>query len=189
MEEEKKVLIKGERIQLRTTVKRDMDLKVKWYNDPDVNKTLILPEQLELQKTYEWFERVQKSDSREDWVIETLDGKPIGMIGIKDLNKNNKSGLLYIVIGGKSYWGKGLGYEAELLAIHYCFKHLKLHRVLGSALEHNVGSIKVINKIGFHLDGTFRDEYFADGEYYDVHRYSILKNEFYEKHPELEEMS
>jgi RimJ/RimL family protein N-acetyltransferase len=189
MEEEKKVLIRGQRIQLRTTVKSDMELKVKWYNDPEVNRTLILPEKLELQKTYEWFERAQKDESREDWVIETRDGEAIGVVGIKEIKKNNRSGLLYIVIGEKEYWGKGLGLEAELLTIHYGFKHLNLHRVLGSALENNPASIAVMEKVGFHHDGISRDEYFANGRFYDVHRYSILGHEFYEKHPEFEEMS
>jgi RimJ/RimL family protein N-acetyltransferase len=102
MREEKQVLIRGERIQLRAAVKEDMKLKVMWYNDPEVNRTLVLPEKLELKKTYEWFERAQQGDSREDWIIETLDGKAIGLIGIKEINKNNNSGLLYIVIGEKN---------------------------------------------------------------------------------------
>jgi len=189
MKEEKKVIISSQHLQLRKMVREDMELKVGWYNDPEVNKTLVLPEKLELKKTYEWFERAQQGDSREDWIIETLDGKAIGLIGIKEINKNNKSGSLYIVIGDKNYWGKGLGYEAELLAIHYSFRHLKLHRVLGGALENNPASIAVVNKIGFHHDGTSRDEYFADGMYYDFHRYSILEDEFYQKHPEFRERS
>jgi RimJ/RimL family protein N-acetyltransferase len=187
MREEKQVLIRGERIQLRTAAKEDMKLKVMWYNDPEVNRTLVFPEKLELQKTYEWFEHARRSGSREDWMIETLDGEAIGVIGIKEINKNNNSGLLYIVIGEKKYWGKGLGCEAELLAIHYCFKYLKLHRVLGGALENNPASIAVINKIGFHHDGISRDEYFADGRYYNFNRYSILEDEFYQRHPELKE--
>ncbi len=187
MGEDKRVLIRGEHIQLRTTVREDMELKVKWYNNPDVNRTLVLPEKPELQKTYEWFEKAQHSDSRQDWVIETLDGKAIGVIGVREINKNNRSGLLYIVIGEKDYWGKGLGYEAELLAIHYCFKNLRLHRVLGTALENNPASIAVVNKIGFHHDGVSRDEYFIDGRYYNLNRYSIFKEEFYQKHPEFRE--
>lgn len=183
--EKKKVLIKGKNIQLRTTVKSDMELKVKWYSDPDVNKTLVLPEMLELDKTYEWFEKVQKDSRRLDMVIETLDGIAIGVIGLKNINKNNRSALLYIVIGEKEYWGKGLGLEAELLAIHYAFKELVLHRVLGTALENNPASIKVCEKVGFVLEGTSRDDYCKDGKFYNVHKYSILKDEFYEKHPEF----
>ena len=60
MESEKKILIRGTKIQIRNSLKKDMLLKVKWYNDKDVNQTLVLPETLELQKTYEWFERTQK---------------------------------------------------------------------------------------------------------------------------------
>lgn len=187
MEEGKQVLIRGEQIQLRIAVRADIELKVRWYNDPDVSKTLVLPEKLELQKTYEWFKSVQRSDTRKDWVIETLEGKAIGLIGIKEINKNNKSGSLYIVIGEKDYWGKGIGYEAEMLAIHYCFKHLGLHRVTTGILENNPKSITIINKIGFLHDGIFRDEYFADNRYYNLHRYSILESEFYQKHPEFRE--
>lgn len=185
--EEKKVLIKGKNIQLRTTVKSDMELKVRWYNDPDVNKTLVLPEKLELNKTYEWFEKIQKDINRLDLIIETIKGVPIGVIGLKNINKNNHSALLYIVIGEKDYWGKGLGLEAELLAIHYGFEALGLHRVLGTALENNPASIAVCRKVGFVLEGTSRDDYYKDGKFYNVHKYSILKDEFYDKHPQFKE--
>ncbi len=186
--EEKKVLIKGKHIQLRTTVKSDMELKVRWYNDPDVNKTLVLPEKLELDKTYEWFEKIQKDTNRFDMVIETIDAVPIGVIGLKNINKNNRSALLYIVIGEKDYWGRGLGLEAELLAIHYGFEALGLHRVLGTALENNPASIAVCKKVGFVLDGTSRDDYYKDGKFYNVHKYSVLKDEFYAKHPEFQKI-
>jgi RimJ/RimL family protein N-acetyltransferase len=184
--ENKKVLIKGKNIQLRTTIKSDMELKVKWYGDPEVNKTLVLPEKLELDKTYQWFEKTKNDSSRFDITIETLDGVPIGVIGLKNINKNNRSALLYIVIGEKDYWGKGLGLEAELLAIHYGFKEMGLHRVLATALENNPASIRVCEKVGFVLEGTSRDDYYRDGKFYNVNKYSILRNEFYEKHPEFE---
>jgi RimJ/RimL family protein N-acetyltransferase len=189
MEPEKGFLIRGEKIQIRNTVKSDLIHKVKWYNDPEVNRTLVLPETLELQKTYEWFERTQQDKSREEWIIETHDCKPIGIVGIKDINQNNLSGHLYIVIGEKDFWGKGIGYEAELLAIHYAFTNIKLHKVTGAAMENNPGSIRVINKIGFQQEGTLRDEYFSDNRYYDVHIYGILKNEFYKKHRQFKDMT
>jgi len=188
MESEKKILIRGTKIQIRNSLKKDMLLKVKWYNDKDVNQTLVLPETLELQKTYEWFERTQKDNSREEWIIETHEEEPIGIVGIKDINQNNLSGHLYIVIGEKKYWGKGIGYEAEILAIHYGFTHLKLHKITGAAMENNPGSIAVIKKVGFHQDGTQRDEYYAHDRYYAVHIYSLLYDEFYEKHPEYKDM-
>lgn len=184
MNTKRRYITKSDRLCLRPTVKHDMVLKVKWYNDPEVNKTLVLPELLDLQKTYEWFEKQQKMNTRREWMIETPQGIPIGIVGIKDMNTNNRSGLLYIVIGEKEYWGKGLGLEAELLAIHYGFQILNLHKILGTALEHNLGSIKVIDKVGFVHEGTSRADYFQDGKFYDVHRYSIFEDEFYKKHPE-----
>ena len=180
--------IVGATIRLRPLEKRDIELKVKWYNDKEVNQTLVLPESLDLQKTCEWFDRTQKDKSRHEWIMETHDEVPIGIIGIKDINQNNRSGHLYIVIGEKKCWGKGIGYEAELLALHYGFKHLKLHKITGAALENNPASIAAINKVGFHHDGAKRDEYYAHDRYYAVHIYSLLYDEFYEKHPEYKNM-
>ena len=184
---EKQIVVSDEKIQLRKTLRSDMEYKVRWYNDPDVNKTLILPEMFELEKTYQWFDKVKDDPTREDLIIETVQDVPIGVIGLKNINQNNRSALLYIVIGENEYWGKGLGLRAELLAIHHGFKHLNLHKVLGSALENNPGSIAVCKKVGFFHEGTFRDDFFRDGKFYDVHRYSILKDEFYEKHPQFKE--
>ena len=55
--ETKKPIVIGDRLQLRGTVRDDIPMKVRWYNDPDVNKTLVLPETLELEKSYQWFDR------------------------------------------------------------------------------------------------------------------------------------
>ena len=44
------MIIEGDGIRLRPLQKSDIELKVKWYNDPVVNTTIIIEETLELEK-------------------------------------------------------------------------------------------------------------------------------------------
>ncbi len=48
---EGKTIGKGETVRIRPLGKDDMELKVKWYNDPAINQTLIIEEPLELEKS------------------------------------------------------------------------------------------------------------------------------------------
>jgi len=65
--------IKGKNIALRGMEKADIANKVRWFNNPDVNKTLLMDEKLDLVKSLEWFDKSRKDSSRQDFVIESND--------------------------------------------------------------------------------------------------------------------
>ena len=75
----KKVTLLGDRVRLRPLREDDLPLRVQWYNDPDVRKTLTVTERFELEKTKAWFAAIGTNDSRVDFVIETPDGTPMGV--------------------------------------------------------------------------------------------------------------
>ena len=177
------VSIPGENVILRQTEERDLPLKVKWFNDPEINKTLVLQEELELSKTISWFTKAKSDQTRIDFTIEDISGKPIGVAGFREIDKSEFSACIYIVIGEKEYWGKGIMYEAELLLVDYGFKHLGLSRIWGNVLEYNVASYITMKKIGFHRDEVLHQKYVKDNNFIDIYRLSILKNEFYTKNP------
>ena len=77
---DKNITISGSHIRLRPMTEEDLSLKVVWYNDPDIRKTLILDEILEFEKTVQWFESIRDCHSRCDLTIETDSGVPIGLI-------------------------------------------------------------------------------------------------------------
>ena len=60
--------ITGDHIVLRPLIKADIENRVKWFNDPDVRKSLIVSEQFELEKTIRWFEKIQADGSRVEFV-------------------------------------------------------------------------------------------------------------------------
>lgn len=65
------------------------------------------------------------------------------------------------------YWGKGYGTEAISLMDDFAFDTLKLHKLHAQVVEANTGSIRVLEKNGFHLEGRLEDYYFIDNRYHD----------------------
>ena len=53
------------------------------------------------------------------------------------------------------YWGQGYGYEAAQAWLHYGFDTLKLPRLCAYADVENVGSRRILAKIGLQLGNTF----------------------------------
>jgi RimJ/RimL family protein N-acetyltransferase len=48
------------------------------------------------------------------------------------------------------YWGKGLGTEAAKAVIDYAFTTLKANDLFAEHHPNNIGSMKLLEKLGFH---------------------------------------
>lgn len=66
-----------------------------------------------------------------------------------------------------NHWGKGYGTETVSLMSDFAFSSLDLHKLHARVVDTNVGSIRVLEKNGFELEGRLRDFYFIDDLYYD----------------------
>ena len=141
--------ITGSHIRLRSMTREDLPLKVAWYNDPEIRKTLIVDEIFELDKTIQWFEGIKGSESRLDLMIETLKGKPIGVTGFVGIESKNQSAEIFIVIGENDYWAKGVMLEAHRLLIKWGFANLPITQIFGVTKLNNIGSIITLKKLGF----------------------------------------
>jgi RimJ/RimL family protein N-acetyltransferase len=170
--------IAGVTIRLRPLEKRDMELKIKWYNDPEVNKTLILNEKLELDKSLEWFDKAVQDDSRRDFIIETKDGEPIGLTGLLGIDRIHGTAECFCVIGQKEFWGKGVGTQVHSLLIQWAFDELNLHKIWAVVYTNNAAVLKLVKKLGFEIEGTLREEKCIAGKRIDLFRIGLLHNEF-----------
>ena len=89
--------------------------------------------------------------------------------------QNNFAEIEYCI--GTDFQCKGYATEAAKAVIDYGFDKMKLHRVQICRRPENVRSGKVIEKCGFHHDGTIRDFFFINDHYSDRMYFSILENE------------
>lgn len=96
--------------------------------------------------------------------IEKETGNFIGWSGLK-LNTGEKEQLNghknFIDIGYRfipKYWQKGYGYESATACLDFGFNQMNYEKIYGCALANNIGSNKILKKIGLKFCNEFKFE-------------------------------
>jgi ribosomal-protein-alanine N-acetyltransferase len=76
------------------------------------------------------------------------------------------------------YWGQGYTTEAAHAVVRWCFENLDLHRVQADCTEGNIGSERVLEKVGFTLEGIWRENTFEHGRFVNIKQYGLLRREY-----------
>lgn len=174
-------MIIGERVRLRAIEREDVPTFVRWFNDPEVRRHLMLffvP--LSLAQEERWFE---SQLDQKDYIlaIEALVGQDwvhIGNVGLHNIDYKNGKAAFGIVVGEKAHWDQGYGTEATHLIVEFAFRTLRLNRVELEVFGDNARAIRCYEKVGFRHEGTKRRAIFQDGNYRDVLLMGILAEEF-----------
>lgn len=74
----------------------------------------------------------------------------------------------------QEYNGKGYMTEAVKLVVRYAFEELKFHRIIGEASPRNPGSVRVLEKAGFHKEGISRSNLKIHGVWEDHQVLAII---------------
>lgn len=86
-----------------------------------------------------------------------------------------------MIIGDKKAWGKSYASEALKSVLKWLFYEQNIHRITLETYATNKRALKFFEKMGFKKEGVLRGAHYADGKYFDIISYGLLKNEF-EKH-------
>lgn len=100
------------------------------------------------------------------------DGTFIGWCGLKYFPETNEVDLGYRLM--KKFWGQGYATEAGRACLEYGFKTLNLGNIMATVMPENIGSIKVVQKLGMTFRGTRKDPSFSVPFIF----YDIKKSEF-----------
>lgn len=75
--------------------------------------------------------------------------------------------------------GKGYMTKAVKLVVDYGFNELKLHRIEAGVMPHNIPSMKVLEKGGFHKEGIAIENVKINGKWENHQTLAIVNNEKY----------
>lgn len=107
-------------------------------------------------------------------------GLPIGRVYLSRWDRDYDSiDITRIYIGEEEYLSKGYGREALESVLKYCFEDLKLERVTLDFFEANKRAEKLYLNLGFKLEGIMRNAGKKNGEYYNLHLMSMLREEYF----------
>jgi RimJ/RimL family protein N-acetyltransferase len=176
-------MIYGEGLRLRAIDQADLELFVRWLNDPEVTAGLARHLPLSMQEEVHWFNKLMDRPAEErPLTIEILQEGgswlPIGDLGLFNIDWRSRSAELGIVIGEKNYWDKGYGSEALRVLLEHAYHTLNLNRVYLRVFDYNKRAIRAYEKLGFVLEGRMRQAEFYNGVYVDVLFMSILQSEW-----------
>lgn len=89
---------------------------------------------------------------RADWAVTSSDGNTlVGAVGLILEPIHRRAELGYWI--GVPHWGKGYATEAARAVVDFAFDGLGLHRVFATHFARNPASGRVMEKLGFRLEG------------------------------------
>lgn len=86
-------------------------------------------------------------------VIDKKTNAFLGWCGLKYASELNEVDLGFRFF--RTYWNQGYATETAEVCIDYGFNNLNLEKIVGRAMEANIGSVKVLEKIGMEFVGKF----------------------------------
>ncbi len=175
-------MIYGERIRLRKIEREDLPHYVKWFNDPEVRRGVMMSAPISQVEEEQWFENTLKRPTEErPLAIEIREGdgwRLVGSAGFFDIDWRVRSAEFGISIGDKTVWDQGYGTEATRLMLLHGFETLNLNRIQLRVYDTNPRAIRAYQKAGYTHEGVLRQAQFLEGRYVDMHVMSVLRAEW-----------
>jgi RimJ/RimL family protein N-acetyltransferase len=157
-----KIFSETERLILREILPTDVDGFFELDADPDVHKYLgnkPVTDKSQVIEVINFIRQQYIDNGIGRWaIIDKHTNEFIGWTGLKfvtDLTNNHKNyyDLGYRLI--KKYWGWGIATETTIASLDYAFEKLNTDEVYAMADCENVGSNRVLKKVGLNFIETF----------------------------------
>jgi len=175
-------VLETERLVLRPLQGKDLDDLFEYTQDEETARYVTWNANQAIEQAEQFLNYVlsnYEQGKEAPWAIVWKEtGKMIGTIDFIHLllDDNKQAELGYAL--SRQLWGKGIVTEAVARVMAYGFEELKLERIQARCMEGNIGSARVMEKVGMTYEGTLRRLIFIKEEFHDVKMYSMLRDEY-----------
>jgi RimJ/RimL family protein N-acetyltransferase len=172
--------ITTERLVLRRFTHDDVQDIIKFVSHPSVARIVTgiadasesaARQYVDVQSSYQPFEL----DKCFDLAIQRKAGPAMGILTL--VCKDHRQGSIGWALGIE-HRGRGYVTEGARALVSYGFNELKLHRIYATTSHRNVGSWRVMERLGMRREAHLREAEFRDGGWLDVFVYGILADEW-----------
>ncbi len=131
-----------------------------------------------MEKTQHLLDAWQESDVRIfSWVV-LHQGEVVGLCGLFLDKEKYRSGDIWYKLA-PAHWGKGWATDIARAILVFGFSDLQLHRITAGCAVENVGSYKVMEKLGMRREGRLKAHLPLETGWEDSYTYAILETEFH----------
>ncbi len=121
---------------------------------------------------------LEDADKSKTWAVTLRPvDEPIGGLSLRFNKDHNVAELGWSI--AEEQWGKGIVTEGVQALVDATFTHLPdMHKLRAGADLRNVGSWRVMEKVGMRREAHYREHEFVDGEWIDDVWYGILRSDW-----------
>jgi ribosomal-protein-alanine N-acetyltransferase len=177
-------ILETERLRLRQITHADAQPLVNMFTKPEMVRYVIEEASVTTLEAaismIDWMNGDAEGHNAMRWWAITLKGGDDRLIGTCGFHLWDKAHRR-VDIGYNMdvpYWGRGYTTEATHALVRWCFENLDLHRVQADCTEGNIGSQRVLEKVGFTLEGIWRENTFEHGRFVNIKQYGLLRREY-----------
>jgi RimJ/RimL family protein N-acetyltransferase len=178
------ILLEGHKVGLALMLREDIPAIARWNQDLEFTARMGSPgEAHSLEMRQEFYDKNSRmrADSVEFAVLLLSTGQLIGFGGLFDISRA-MTATLFLGIGERDHWGKGLGTEATRLICEYGFFFRSLQSIKVEVNGYNRRAIRVYERLGFKLVGRLREAIVMNGNRYDQVIMDLLRHELALEH-------
>lgn len=145
----------------------------------DQYNVLGIPTNIEVTTVYldEWMYNFRMRSEYVFSIYSLEDHTFIGLISLRKGNAKYNVGMIWYKLL-PVFWGQGYATEATLEILRIGFEKLNLHRIEAGCAVDNIGSIRVLEKIGMHKEGQKRKVLPLESGWSDTYEYAILDQDW-----------
>ena len=170
---------------MNNSVLSDGDLILRPYSDEDHNRTFDWLQDNETRRftgtasapTPEthanWLEIMRAKINTELYAIYYLEAH-VGNAFLADIDRINRRAYPQLYLGPREIRGKGLGRRVIKLLLTRAFVDIGLHRCYGYPFEYNQPSIRMLQSVGYKIEGILKEHCWMNGAFHNVMVLGIL---------------
>ncbi len=173
------MIIQIENIQIRAFHINDVDALVKYANNKNISKYLrdSFPFPYTEENAISWINYVKKNSFNLAFAI----ANEIELIGsisaLPQIDVHRFSAEVGFWIG-EPFWNQGIISKILPEFCNYLFSKYNFNRLTANVFDGNGASKKVLEKTGFILEGTLRNNVFKENNFFDQYIFGLLKEDF-----------
>jgi RimJ/RimL family protein N-acetyltransferase len=176
------MLIETERLILREFRLDDWSDVVAYWSDPRYQR--FYPEIADVEGAVRdlvgRFVAAQAEQPRRTWqlaIVTEADARLIGNCGVRVNDPDLAEGNIGYELNPRD-WGHGYATEAARAILDFGFAELGLRRVWAECVADNVGSVRVLEKLGMRREAHFREHRRYRDRWWDTLIYAILDHDW-----------
>jgi len=163
-------------LRVRSWRKDDLEALLRHANNPNIASNLRdqFPHPYTRRDGIEYLNFVRSLEVEISFAVE-YGGEAVGGIGFKlgtDIARLSAEMGYWL---SETYWGRGLATRAVSATADWAFENYRLTRIFALAFDHNVASMRVLEKAGFQREGILRRSAIKNGVLLDQVLYAKVR--------------